>query len=47
MNYYINEFQAEKFPYGEPYHPYRIIVPETAMRSIMEEYDYEESGEEL
>lgn len=47
MNYYIHHFQAEIFPYGEPYHPYRIIIPEEPMKAIMEEYDYEECGEEM
>lgn len=47
MNYYIQHFGAKKFPFGVPKHPYRIIVPEYSMSSIMEEYDYEDSGEQI
>jgi hypothetical protein len=47
MNYYIQHFGAEEFPFGVPKHPCRIIITEHTMRSIMEEYDYEDSGEQI
>ncbi len=47
MDYYIRNFGAEQFPFGEPPHPYRIIVPESSMQDIMEVYDYDETGEEI
>ncbi len=45
--YYIKEFNAEPFEFGYPPHPYRIIISENAMKPIMKEYDYEDSGKEI
>ena len=40
--YYIDEFGATEFPYGYPPHPYRIVVNEKKMASILEVYTYEQ-----
>ena len=43
MNYYIREFGAISFPYGENYHPYKFAVSEQVMKMIVKEYDYAEA----
>lgn len=45
MNYYISAFGAKEFPYGEPYHQYRIAIYEQVMQRIIKEYDYAEVDE--
>ena len=47
LKYYIEKFNAYLFPYGEPIHPYRFIIDENNVKPLIEEYDYEENGEEL
>lgn len=45
--HYQTQYSAELFPFGYPSHPYRFIIDESAMREIMEEYEYEDSNEEI
>ncbi|MCR5823540.1 MAG: hypothetical protein K6G60_03820 [Lachnospiraceae bacterium] len=45
--HYITQYGAQHFPYGEPPHEYRIIIPEDSMARIMEEYTYDETGEQI
>ena len=47
LKYYINNFCAQLFPYGDPPHPYRFIIDEKNVKPLIEEYDYEENEEEL
>ena len=46
LDYYIKEFGARPFPYGEPPHPYRFEITEKAIVPIMEVYNYDDNGEE-
>ena len=47
LQYYLVTFNAEIFPFGHPVHPYRFIIDEDNMGKITEEYNYEDSGEEI
>lgn len=47
LKHYQDSFGAELFPYGAPPHPYRFIINETNMMRITEEYQYEDSDEEI
>lgn len=44
MDYYIENYGAEFFPFGIPKHPFRIIIDSDAMKRITEEYTYEYYG---
>lgn len=46
LSYYINEFGASYFPYGNPPHPYRFIITEKSIVPIMEVYNFDDNGEE-
>ncbi len=45
--HYIAHYGAQHFNYGDPPHEYRIIISEDSMARIMEEYTYDESGEQI
>ena len=47
LAHYQKNFQAEVFPFGVPPHPYRFIINEINMARIMEEYNYEDTDEEI
>jgi len=47
LSHYQEKFQAEKFPFGVPPHPYRFIINQANMKKIIEEYSYEDTDEEI
>ena len=47
LNHYINNFNAKRFPFGYPAHPYRMIIDEIGMEPIIKEYDYEQLTDEI
>ncbi len=47
LQHYQEVFDAELFPFGNPPHPYRFIINEANMKRIVEEYDYDDSDEEI
>ena len=47
LDYYIRNFAAELFPYGNPPHPYRFIISDENVKRITEVYNYDDNGEEL
>ena len=46
LDYYIQEFGASPFPYGELPHPYHFEITEKSIVPIIEVYDYYDNGEE-
>ena len=47
LKHYQDNFNAELFPFGFPPHPYRFIIDEAGMSKITEEYNYDDSDEEI
>lgn len=47
LEHYQKFYHAEIFPFGNPPHPYRFIINEINMARIMEEYQYDDTEEEI
>lgn len=47
FRHYIKRYNAQEFPFGEPYHPFRFAMAESESAKLVEVYNYEDNGEEI